>query len=190
MNTLQADRTLACEGQACPLPVVRTKKTMDEMHPGQVLEIRATDKGSVADLKSWANRTGHQYVGLKEEGGLYRHFIRKAEASETKAELNFPHTIANDNLQKKLASGEKLRLIDVREPAEYAFGHIAGAESIPLGELEGKLAELDPQLTYYVVCRTGNRSDEACRLMDEKGFTSVINVTPGMSQWNHGAVEE
>lgn len=184
-NTFQVNRKLVCEGLACPLPVVRTKKTIDEMIAGEVLEVSATDKGSVSDLKSWANRTGHQYVGLQEENGIYRHYIRKAEASETKAEMNFPHTVSNEELNDKLASGASLTIIDVREPAEYAFGRIPGAVSIPAGELEGKFASLDPSANYYVVCRTGNRSDMACQLLAEKGFANVANVIPGMSQWSY-----
>src|SRR5690606_21390517 len=131
MTTLQVDRILECEGLACPLPVVRTKKTMDELKTGEVMEVRTTDKGSVADLQSWAKRTGHQYIGLKEESGVYRHFIRKSDPSETKEETKFPHTITNDEMKRKLAAGEKLNVLDVREPAEYAFGRIPGAKSIP-----------------------------------------------------------
>lgn len=180
-----ADRTLECEGLACPLPVVRTKKAIDDMNPGEVLEIRATDKGSVADLKGWASRTGHQYVGLKEENSIYRHFIRKAEAAGTKAEMRFPHTAANAEIQARVDAGEKLNILDVREPAEYAFGRIPGAISLPLGELEEKVAQLDPNNEYYVVCRTGVRSDFACQLLTERGFIKIKNVTPGMSQWGH-----
>jgi len=73
MTTLKVDRMLECEGLACPLPVVKTKKAIEELKTGEVLEIKATDKGSVADLQSWAKRTGHQYIGLKEEAGLSRH---------------------------------------------------------------------------------------------------------------------
>ncbi|NOU93605.1 hypothetical protein GC093_10280 [Paenibacillus sp. LMG 31456] len=185
MTTLQVNRTLECEGLACPLPVVRTKKAMDEMKAGEVLEVRATDKGSVADLKSWSSRTGHQYVGLKEDNGVFRHFIRKSDASLTKAELKYPHTVSNDDLQAKVAVGEKVHILDVREPAEYAFGHIPGAISIPLGELEEKIAQLNRSNEYYVVCRTGNRSDMACQMLTEQGFTSIINVAPGMSEWAH-----
>ncbi|MFD0676857.1 MULTISPECIES: sulfurtransferase TusA family protein [unclassified Paenibacillus] len=182
MSTLQVNRTLECEGLACPLPVVRTKKAIEEMEAGEVLEVRATDKGSVADLKSWSSRTGHQYVGLKEDGGVYRHFIRKSDAVITKAEMNYPHTVTNDDLQAKIAAGEKLRILDVREPAEYAFGHIPGAISIPFGELEAKISQLDRNSEYYVVCRTGSRSDAACQMLNEQGFKS-INVIPGMSEW-------
>ncbi|MCY9657147.1 sulfurtransferase TusA family protein [Paenibacillus chondroitinus] len=190
MATLQVDRTLECEGLACPMPVVRTKKAVDEMNPGEVLEVRATDKGSVADLKGWASRTGHQYVGLKEENGVYRHYIRKAESSETKAEQKYPHTASNDEVKTKLTSGENLHVIDVREPAEYAFGRIPGAVSIPLGELEEKIANLDPSKEYYVVCRTGNRSDMACQILSERGFNNLKNVVPGMSEWTHDVEQD
>jgi rhodanese-related sulfurtransferase/TusA-related sulfurtransferase len=185
MTALHVDRMLECEGLACPLPVVRTKKAIDEMKHGEVLEVRATDKGSMADLKGWASRTGHQYVGLKEENGIYRHFIRKAEASGTKAEMKFPHIATNDELQARVDAGEKLIILDVREPAEYAFGRIPGAISLPLGELEEKMTQLDPNNEYFVVCRTGNRSDMACQMLTERGFENIKNVTPGMSQWVH-----
>lgn len=183
MTTLQVNRLIECEGLACPLPVVRTKKAMDEMNPGEVLEVRATDKGSIADLKSWASRTGHQYLGLKEENGVFHHFIRKAEPADTKAEKKYPHTASNDEVQTKISSGEEMYILDVREPAEYAFGRIPGAISIPLGQFEEKLTELDPGKAYYVVCRTGNRSDMACQILSDKGFLHVRNVTPGMTEW-------
>lgn len=183
MKTLQVNRILECEGLACPLPVVRTKKAMDEINRGEVLEVRATDKGSIADLQSWANRTGHQYVGLLEEGGIYRHFIRKGDPTETREETKHPYTITNEELQSKIGSGEKLNIIDVREPVEYVFGRIPGAMSIPLGELEQRLGELDSSEEYFIVCRTGSRSDLACQTLTDRGFQRVKNVLPGMSGW-------
>ncbi|MDQ1914499.1 sulfurtransferase TusA family protein [Paenibacillus sp. GD4] len=188
MSNLQANRTLDCAGLACPMPVVRTKKAMEEIKTGEILEVRATDKGSVADLQSWAKRTGHQYIGLKEESEVYRHFIRKADSSEVKAEAKYPHTAPLDEIKSKLAGGEKLNILDVREPAEYAFGRLPGAISIPAGELEQRIQELNPVEEYYVICRTGSRSDMACQALAEKGFTKVKNVLPGMTEWT-GEVE-
>ena len=183
MTTLQANRTLECEGLACPMPVVRTKKAMDELNTGEVLEIRATDKGSVADLKSWTKGTGQQYIGYKEEDGVFIHYIRKADPSETIAESNYPHTISLAELKNKLSAGEKLNIVDVREPAEYAFGHLKDAVSIPAGELDDHLHTLDPSNEYMVVCRTGSRSDRVCQALAEQGFTNVKNVVPGMAEW-------
>ncbi|SDX71799.1 sulfurtransferase TusA family protein [Paenibacillus sp. CF384] len=189
MTNLQVNQTLECEGLACPLPVVRTKKTIEEMRTGEVLEVRATDKGSVADLQSWAKRTGHQYIGFKEDKGVFRHYIRKSDPTETKEESKFPHTISNEEIRNKLSAGEKLKILDVREPAEYAFGRIAGAQSLPLGELEKRLHELDPEQEYYLVCRSGNRSDMACQTLAEQGFKNVKNAVQGMTKWT-GEVEK
>ncbi|WP_373233481.1 sulfurtransferase TusA family protein [Cohnella sp.] len=180
---IQSNRMLDCEGLACPLPVVKTKKAIEEMNAGEVLEVRATDKGSVADLQSWANRTGHQYIGLKEEGGIYRHFLRKSSESETKPETKHPHVISNEKLSLKLKDGGNFKVLDVREPAEYSFNRIPGAISIPMGELEKKLDTLPKDAEYLVVCRTGTRSDLACQLLSERGYSKVINVVPGMSAW-------
>lgn len=187
-RTIQASRILDCEKLSCPLPVVKTKQTLEQMESGEVLEVRCTDKGSVADLQSWAKRAGHHYIGLIEEEGVYRHFLRKASASEVRAETRFPHVISNEELAQRLASGERLIVLDVREPAEYAFGHIPGAMSIPLGELEARIGELDPNAAYAVICRSGNRSDSACTLLAERGFAQVANVVPGMNGWRE-AVE-
>lgn len=184
MTTLQANRVLECEGLACPMPVVRTKKVIEELEPGDVLEVRTTDQGSVADIPSWANRTGHQYIGMKEEGQIFRHFIRKSKPEEMKAPTSHGITMTNEELHGKLAAGEKINVIDVREPAEYAFGHIPNAISIPFGQLEQRLGELNPDEAYAIVCRTGNRSDLACQLLTDKGFKSVTNVLPGMAEWS------
>ncbi|MDT3417367.1 rhodanese-related sulfurtransferase/TusA-related sulfurtransferase [Brevibacillus aydinogluensis] len=185
---IHTDHVLECEQLSCPMPVVKTKKAMEEIMPGEILEVRATDKGSVADLQNWARRTGHQYIGLIEENGVFRHFLRKASLNETKAEVNFPHTMSNEELHHKLASGESIIVLDVREPAEYAFEHIPGAISVPLGQLEEKIPQLDPGKEYAVICRTGSRSDMACQILAEHCFSNVKNVLPGMSQWQ-GATE-
>ncbi|MFC3769542.1 sulfurtransferase TusA family protein [Paenibacillus sp. GCM10012303] len=189
MTTMQVNYTLECEGLACPMPVVRTKKAMEELKTGEILEVRATDKGSVADLQSWSKRTGHPYIGLKEENGVFRHFIRKSDPSEMKEVTKYPHTISNEELGNKLTAGEQVNIVDVREPAEYAFGRIPGAKSIPLGELEQRLHELDPAKEYVFVCRTGNRSDLACQTLADKGFKKVKNAIQGMTEWS-GAVEQ
>ncbi|EGL82350.1 SirA-like domain-containing protein [Caldalkalibacillus thermarum TA2.A1] len=181
--SIKADKVLDCQGLSCPMPIVRTKKAIEELQPGQVLEIQATDRGSLADLQGWAKSTGHHYLGTKEEGDVLIHYVRKADPGEVKPETKFPHVIPNEELAQKL-NQENITVLDVREPAEYAFGHIPGARSIPLGELEDRLQELNPEETIYVVCRTGNRSDMAAKILADKGFKQVFNVVPGMSEWN------
>lgn len=185
---IQTDKLLDAKGLACPMPIVRTKKAMNDLEPGQVIEVQATDKGSLADLKAWAKSSGNQYLGTSEEGDVLKHYLRKSDQSEEKEEALFPHTVTNAELQEQL-NRDDIVVLDVREPAEYAFGHIEGAVSIPLGELENRTQELDAEKEVVVICRTGNRSDFAAKQLAEKGFTRVKNAVEGMSQWN-GSTEQ
>ncbi|MCU6797669.1 sulfurtransferase TusA family protein [Paenibacillus sp. WQ 127069] len=184
MSVIHVDQTLDCRGLACPMPIVKTKKAMSAIHSGQVIEVLATDKGSLADFQAWASNTGHQYLGTVHEGNVLKHFIRKANPDEVKEELKYMHTVTNGELLRRIEANEKLTVIDVREPAEYAFNRIPGAVSIPFGDLEQRWDELDPNQTFYMICRTGNRSDRACQLLADKGFTAVANVLNGMSDWS------
>ncbi|RHW41706.1 hypothetical protein D1B31_08320 [Neobacillus notoginsengisoli] len=180
---IKADIQLDATGLACPMPIVKTKKVMAALEEGRVLEVEATDKGSKADLKAWAESTGHQYLGTVEEGDVLRHYLRKSSGEE-KEERSFPHTISNEELEQKLSANDPFVILDVREEAEFAFSHIQDAVNIPLGELEERLGEIDNDQPVFVVCRTGSRSDLACQKLVEKGFKNVKNVVPGMSKWN------
>lgn len=184
--SIQVDKILDAKGLACPMPIVRTKKVMEELPEGHVLEIQATDKGSIADIQSWSTKTGHTYLGNKIEGDVIHHYLRKANPSDIKPEQKYPITLTNDKLieiLKQSATSNHITLLDVREPAEYAFGHIPGALSIPFGTLENRTSELDPDKDIYVICRTGTRSDMAAQLLSDLGFTRVTNIIPGMFQW-------
>ncbi|ULO05660.1 sulfurtransferase TusA family protein [Paenibacillus sp. 19GGS1-52] len=180
---IKADQLLDCKGLACPMPIVKTKKAMDQLEAGQIIEVQATDKGSLADIQGWAKNTGHQYLGTIEEDNVLKHYLRKASPDEIKEQKKYKHVVSNEELEKKMASGEKVMILDVREPAEYAFHRIPGAISIPLGELENRLNELRREDNIHVICRTGTRSDLACQLLAEKDFSAVQNVEPGMSGW-------
>lgn len=178
--SIKAHVHLDCTGLSCPMPIVRTKKAMENVEEGQILEVKATDKGSIADLKAWCESVGHQYIGMKEEDGVLLHYIRKS-CDEHKAEKKFKNTITNDELMDRVQKGGII--LDVREEAEYAFGHIKGSISIPMGELDDRLDELDKNQEIYVICRTGTRSDLAAQKLAAKGFTKVYNVLPGMNSW-------
>jgi len=183
MDNLKTNMVLDAKGLACPMPIVKTKKMMSTLEAGHVLEILATDKGSTADLKAWANSTGNQYLGTIEDEGVLKHYIRKSSDDET-TERKHPNVATNEELETRLKSNDHIVVLDVREAAEYAFDHIPNALSIPLGELEARLGELNKEEEVFVVCRTGNRSDLAAQKLAESGFTKVINVVPGMSQWS------
>ncbi|KAB7665093.1 sulfurtransferase TusA family protein [Bacillus sp. B1-b2] len=180
---IQTNSVLDAKGLACPMPIVKTKKAMNVLEPGEVMEVQATDIGSTADMKAWAESTGHQYLGTIEEGAVLKHYLRKASGEE-KAEKKHPNVIANEELQQKIKENQNLLVLDVRESAEYAFNHIPNAKSLPLGELDERLRELDKETEIFVVCRTGSRSDLAAQKLTAAGFKQVINVVPGMSEWN------
>ncbi|OLS35153.1 sulfurtransferase TusA family protein [Bacillus sp. MRMR6] len=182
MTSLKTDFVLDAKGLACPMPIVKTKKAMNGLEAGQVLEVLATDKGSKADLKAWAQSSGHQYLGTIEEDNVLKHYLRKS-SNEEKAERKHPNVITNDELENKLISNENIVVVDVRESAEYVFNHIPNTISIPLGELENRLTDLNKEAEIYVVCRTGNRSDFAAQKLTENGFSKVVNVMPGMGEW-------
>jgi rhodanese-related sulfurtransferase/TusA-related sulfurtransferase len=181
---IKADIQLDAKGLACPMPIVKTKKSMNDLDEGMVLEVQATDKGSKADLAAWANTVGHQYLGTVEEGEILYHYIRKC-SNDTFDEKTFESTISQDEIKTRDGL-----ILDVREEAEYAFGHIEGAKSIPMGELESHLDELDQTQEIYVICRTGKRSDMAAQLLVKNGFTKVYNVLPGMTEWNGKIIKE
>lgn len=182
------DKVLDCKGLACPMPIVRTKKAIEQIAPGQVLEMQATDKGSVADIQGWAKNTGHEYLGTVQEGDVYKHYLRKANPQAASENGAFAQTVTNARLLQKLEAQEKVVIVDVREADEYASGHIPGAIAIPYGELPSRLTELNPDEELYIVCRSGNRSDMACKLLAEKGFSKQKNVLPGMMGWS-GPIE-
>jgi len=179
---IKTDSVLDAKGLACPMPIVKTKKAMNGLESGEVLEIQATDKGSTADLKAWAQSTGHQYLGTVEEGTVLKHYLRKSSEEETQ-EKKHPNVMKNEELQQKLETNNNAVVLDVRESAEYAFSHIPNAKSVPLGELDQYLNELDKESEIHVICRTGNRSDLAAQKLTSAGFKQVINVVPGMSEW-------
>jgi tRNA 2-thiouridine synthesizing protein A len=77
MSNYQPQRTLDCRGDACPLPLLKTKKAMAELASGEILEVVGTDPGSKNDLPSWANRTGNLYLGEEEEGVVFHFFLQK-----------------------------------------------------------------------------------------------------------------
>jgi len=75
--------------------------------------------------------------------------------------------------------------LDVRTPIEFAEGHIEGSRLIDFqsGNFENEIAALDKNATYAVYCRSGNRSGQAVKVMQDAGFTSVFNMNGGVIDW-------
>lgn len=72
------DQVLDCEGLLCPLPVLRARKRLAAMAPGQVLCVRATDGMAAVDLPHFCGQAGHAYLGAREDGAVALHLIRVA----------------------------------------------------------------------------------------------------------------
>ncbi|ELZ52641.1 MULTISPECIES: sulfurtransferase TusA family protein [Halorubrum] len=72
--------TLDVKGASCPMPVVKTKGAVDDLAAGEILEVLATDSGSMSDIDGWAAGTaGVELVEQEEGDDVYRHYVRKTE---------------------------------------------------------------------------------------------------------------
>lgn len=88
----------------------------------------------------------------------------------------------------QLINHKNALVLDVREPAEFAAGHVLNAKPIPLGKLKERIGELEKyrDQPMVVVCRSGNRSGTACALLSKAGYTQAHNMAGGMNAWQSG----
>jgi adenylyltransferase/sulfurtransferase len=86
-------------------------------------------------------------------------------------------------LAERLKRGDKIHLIDVREPHELAISHIDGAQNMPLGMLAAHLGELDSAQETVLFCKSGTRSARALELLLSAGFRKVKNLKGGINSW-------
>ncbi|MBL7759338.1 MAG: rhodanese-like domain-containing protein [Sediminibacterium sp.] len=94
-------------------------------------------------------------------------------------------TITVEELKAKLDAGESFNLIDVREPHEHAEFNVGGM-LLPLGKVQTmQIDEIEDlkEEPVYVYCRSGNRSGQACLILETLGFKNVINIAGGMLAW-------
>jgi tRNA 2-thiouridine synthesizing protein A len=71
------DKELDARGLACPLPIVKTRKALNELTTGQVLKVMATDSGSVADMKAFSEQTGNELLASSQEAGMYLFYLKR-----------------------------------------------------------------------------------------------------------------
>ena len=76
IESIMPDEVLDCRELNCPMPILKTKKTVDKMQSGQVLEILSTGAGTKNDLPAFANKNGHEYLGDRDEEDFTRSFIK------------------------------------------------------------------------------------------------------------------
>jgi adenylyltransferase/sulfurtransferase len=93
-------------------------------------------------------------------------------------------TIEAKELSARLRQGERLRLIDVREPHEWEIAHLDGAELVPLATLPEHLHDFDSAEDMVLLCKSGSRSAQAVNLLRRAGFRKVKNLRGGINAWS------
>ena len=77
LSNITAASTIDSRGSACPGPLLEAKKGIGKVKVGEVLEIYSNDEGTRIDLKAWANKVGHEYMGYVEADGYDKHYITR-----------------------------------------------------------------------------------------------------------------
>ena len=75
---MKADQSLDCLGLYCPLPIVKTADKIKELKLGEVLEVVADDVGIKQDMPAWCEATGHEFLGIEEEGSEIKVYVKKS----------------------------------------------------------------------------------------------------------------
>lgn len=163
-------------------------KMIFEVPTGRVLGAQAIGKGNVdkrIDVIASVIKFGGTIEDLKDLELCYAPPFGTA-----KDVVNFGGYVASNVLERRfkqehfskvrelLEAGECI--IDIREKGEYAEGHLKGVPNIPLSELRERINEIPKDRTVYLQCRSGQRSYNACLLLQNLGYTNVVNVTGGI----------
>ena len=97
--------------------------------------------------------------------------------------VNHATEITSVELKQRLDRGDKLTIVDVREPNEYQINRIPGSVLIPLGDVPRRYNELDPNDLIVVHCKSGSRSAKAADFLRSVGFRNVVNLKGGVLDW-------
>ncbi len=96
-----------------------------------------------------------------------------------------PHTeISPKTLALRIAAGDTMTIIDVREPWEYDLANIPNSDLVPLNTLPSATNRFDKSAEYVVLCHHGMRSEMAANWMRSQGFENVLNLTGGIDAWS------
>jgi adenylyltransferase/sulfurtransferase len=113
----------------------------------------------------------------------YEQFCGVAPAAPEPVAVNNATEITSVELKKRLDRGDKIKIVDVREPNEYQINRIAGSELIPLGDIPKRYEELNRSDEIVVQCKSGARSAKAADFLRSVGFTRVLNLKGGILDW-------
>ncbi|MDE2162996.1 MAG: rhodanese-like domain-containing protein [Alphaproteobacteria bacterium] len=98
-------------------------------------------------------------------------------------------TISVQDLQAMIRQKTFFLLLDVREPKEFAAGHIAGAMPMPLGDVPAQYRQLPAGTTLVVYCRTGHRSAQAVSFLRAHGYGKAFSLAGGYTAWSAAQVQ-
>ena len=84
---------------------------------------------------------------------------------------------------KPKLKNKNIQFIDVRTPSEYKSGHVKEFKNMPLQSLKNQVNKLDKVREVVIICRSGNRSMSACRILKKEGFEHLTNIRGGMNTW-------
>lgn len=94
--------------------------------------------------------------------------------------------LTQDQWKEGLAADNNAKILDVRTEEEFVEGYIPDATNIDIYKGQGfidRINELDKSKNYYVYCRSGARSAQACALMEQQGFENAYNLMGGITEW-------
>lgn len=91
--------------------------------------------------------------------------------------------------RRLIDNDQTIQIIDVREPDEFAGGHIKGAKLIPLGQLASRMGEIDKTKPVLVYCLSGVRSKQAAYVLGKSGYIKVYNLRRGIDHWPYPLVK-
>jgi len=92
--------------------------------------------------------------------------------------------ITAPQLQQRLARGDAIILLDVRELEEVAVARLPNVVHIPMGDIPGRIHELDPDAETVVICHHGIRSANVAQFLAHHDFTCVLNLSGGVDAWS------
>lgn len=93
-------------------------------------------------------------------------------------------TITPTEFSERAARGERVRLIDVREPVEFELARVEGAELLPLSRFDEWAGALDPEEEIVFMCHHGIRSAQVCAALARAGFAKLYNLAGGIDRWS------
>ena len=113
----------------------------------------------------------------------YEQFCGVRPAAPEPTTVNMATEITPLELKQRLDRGDKLTIIDVREPHEYQINRISGSTLIPLGDIQKRINELDPDAELIMQCKSGARSGKAADFLRSQGYKRVLNLKGGILAW-------